>query len=164
MVDFCYALDISPLQLLTNDLVAFKEAFKAGDIHRQSLSKRKYYVRVERKRAFELIQAVLDGREAIPSVRGIERRLGYNPGSLVYHFPRECALVTAQYRAYCTQRSNLRVKEMCEEVRQATLALYIHGITPSLRRVVARLSRPSMMRTEEARAIWHNTRRELGLE
>src|SRR5215469_155931 len=83
---------------------------------------------------------------------------------LAYHFPEECALVTAQYRAYCTHRSNLRVKEMCEEVRQATLALYSQEITPSLRRVAARLSCPSMMRTKEAKATWHNTRRELGLE
>jgi hypothetical protein len=153
MSDFCYALGISPLQLLTNDLVALKGALKDGKIHSQPLPKRKHYVRVERERAFELIQAVLNGREAILSVRGIERRLGYNQGALVYHFPQECALVTAQYRAHCTQMSNLRVKEMCDEVRQATLALNMHGIYPSLHRVATLLSRPSMMRTEEAKAI-----------
>jgi len=164
MMNFCYALGISPLQLLTNDLVALKEAVKAGDIHRQSPSKNKDYVRVDRDRSFELIRAVLDGREAILSVRGIEQKLGYNHGVLIYHFPEECALVTAQYREYCTQKSNLRIKEMCDEVRRATLTLYRQRITPSLRRVAALLSCPSMIRTKEAKAIWHRTRRELGLE
>lgn len=161
---FCHALNITPLQLLKNDFVSFEKSFMWKSSNFQSLTKGKFYVRVDRKRALELIQAVLDGREAILSVRGIERRLGYNSGSLKYHFPQECALVTVQYRAYCTHRFDMRIKEMCEEVREVTLALHMEGVTPSLRKVSVRLSHPSMLRTKEAKATWHDTRRELGLE
>ena len=164
MLDFCHALNITPVRLLMNDFVSFEEFVTGEGSTHELLTKPKLYVRVDRKRAFELIQAVLDGREAILSVRGIERRLGYNPGSIVYHFSQECTCVTALYRAYCTHRSNMRIKEMCEEVRVVTLALHKEGVTPSLHKVSVRLSHPSMLRTNEAKAAWHDTRRELGLE
>jgi hypothetical protein len=164
MLVFCRALNITPLRLLIDEFVSIEESVIGEGSTHESLTKPKLYERVDRKRAFELIQAVLVGREDFLSVRGIGRRLEYNPVSIVYHFPQECARVTAQYRAYCTQRSDKRIKEMCEEVRQVTLALHREGVIPSLRKVSVRLSHPSMLRTKEAKATWHDTRREIGLE
>ena len=57
---------------------------------------RKHYTPhpVNREEAFELIQEVLDGMEAPMGVRQLGKRLGLGPRTLVYHFPRECALIT----------------------------------------------------------------------
>jgi transcriptional regulator with XRE-family HTH domain len=164
MLEFCYVLDISPLLLMTNNLEALKEALQAREIARRPRPRHFPSHPVNREQALALIQAVLDSREIPMGVRQLERRLGLGARTLIYHFPQECALVTAQYQAYRAEQARQRREQGCNEVRLATMKLYIEGINPSAHQVASKISDPSMMRTCEGLSSWHSARRELGLE
>ena len=164
MLEFCYVLDISPLQLITKNKEALKEAVQTREIHRQLRSKHFSLHPVNREQALALIHEVVDGREAAMGVRELERRLGLGARTLIYHFPQECALVTTQYRAYRAEQARQRIEQGCSEIRQTTLKLYTEGTHPSALRVASMLSEPGMMRTRLGLSSWHATRRELGLE
>src|SRR6266702_2295802 len=164
MLELCYVLDISPLLLMTGNQEALKETLHAREIHRHPRPKHLPPHQVNRERALALIQAVLDGREVPMGVRQLERRLGLGARTLIYHFPQECALVTAQYQAYRSEQARKRREEGCNEIRLETLKLHMEGTNPSANQVASKLSDPSMMRTREGQDAWHTTRRELGLE
>jgi transcriptional regulator with XRE-family HTH domain len=163
-LEFCYVLDISPLLLIINNKEALKESLHAREIHRQPRPKHNSPKPVNRKQALTLIQAVLDGRVAPMGVRQLERYLGLGARVLIYHFPQECAEVTAQYQAYRAEQARQRIERGCNEVRQVTLSLCVDGANPSAQRVASKLSDPGMMRTREGLTAWHAARRELGLE
>jgi transcriptional regulator with XRE-family HTH domain len=164
MLEFCYALDISPLQLMTAIQDDLNEALQSKERHRQPRPRHYAPHPVNREDALALIQAVLDGREAPMGVRQLERRLGLGPRTLVYHFPRECALITDQYQAYRAEQARQRIERGSNEVHQVTLMLYAEGTNPSARQVASRLSDPGVMRTVKGLTTWHAARRELGLE
>ncbi len=164
MLEFCYVLDISPLQLMTAGQDDLNEALQTRERHRQPRPKHYAPHPVNREQALALIQAVLDGREAPIGVRQVERRLGLGPRTLVYHFPRECALITDQYQAYRAEQARQRIERGSNEVHQVTLMLYAEGTNPSARQVASRLSDPGIMRTVKGLTTWHAARRELGLE
>ena len=108
MLELCYALDISPLLLMANNLEALNEALQARETHRQSSSKQLPPHPVNREQALALIQAVLDGRETPMGVRQLERGLGLGAKTLIYHFPQECALISTLYQAYRAERARKR--------------------------------------------------------
>lgn len=164
ILEFCYVLDISPLLLITNNKEALKRSLHTREIHQQPRPKHLSPHPVNREQVLALIQAVLDGREAPMGVRQLERRLGLGARILIYHFPQECALVTAKYQAYRTEQARQRIERGCFEVRQATLTLYAGGTNPSANQVARKLSDPGMMRTTKGLAAWHTARRDLGLE
>ncbi len=164
MLELCYVLDISPLLLMTDNQEALKEALHAREIHRQPRLKHLPPHPVSREQALALIQAVLNGREIPMGVRQLERRLGLGARTLIYHFPQECALITAQYEAWRAEQARQRIEQGCNEVRQVTLTLYTEGINSSAQQVASKLSDPGVMRTPEGLTTWHTARRELGLE
>jgi transcriptional regulator with XRE-family HTH domain len=164
MLEFCYILDISPLLLISNNKEALKNVFHERVTHRLPRAKHFSHQPVNREQARVLIYAVLDGREVPMGVRGLERSLGLGARTLIYHFPQECAQVTAQYQAYRAEQARHRIERGCNEVRQVTLSLYVEGTNPSAQRVASKLSDPGMMRTSEGLTAWHAARRELGLE
>lgn len=164
ILKLCYVLDISPLLLLSDNLDGLKEALQAREIYQQPPNRRLTPHPVDRLQALALIHAVLDGREAPIGVRQVERRLGLGARTLIYHFPNECALITAQYQDYRSEQARQRIERGCNEVRQATMSLNVEGVNPSAQRVASKLSDPSMMRTRKGLTAWHAARRELGLE
>jgi transcriptional regulator with XRE-family HTH domain len=164
MLEFCYVLDISPLQLMTAGQDDLNEALQAKERHRQPRLKHYTPHPVNREQALALIQAVLDGKEASMGVRQLERRLGLGPRTLVYHFPRESSLITDQYQANRAEQARQRIERGSNEVHQVTLMLYAEGTNPSARQVASRLSDPGVMRTVKGLTTWHAARRELGLE
>lgn len=164
MLELCYVLNISPLLLMSNNQEALKEAVQAGETHQQPRSKHLSPHPVNRQQALALIQTVLDGRESPMGVRQLEKRLGLGARTLIYHFPRECALVTTQYQAYRAEQARKRKEQGCNEIRLATLKLYVEGTNPSANQVASKLSDPGVMRTREGLRAWHAARRELGLE
>jgi AcrR family transcriptional regulator len=91
----------------------------------------------------------------------IEHRLGISQGTLYKRFPQECALVVAQYRIHCAERTEQRLRQNCEEVQRATFAVYSQGEKPTKRRVEAQLSDPSILAHPEVRAKWRAVREEL---
>jgi len=164
VLELCYALDISPFQLMTNDPVDLREAIQSKSMPRRPRPKRPKPPRMDRARAREFIQAVLDGREALLAVRQIERQLGLGSGTLADRFPQECALISAKYLAYQSQLANERIALACDEARRATFMLYAKEMNPKRDQVKAMLTEPNMMRRPLVQAAWHSARHELGLE
>jgi hypothetical protein len=119
---------------------------------------------VDREHVQKLLQAVLDGCEELAGVMHLARRLGHHESLLWRYFPQECALIAQRYQEYQKQRKEGREAQVCEEVRQAVIALHAQNIFPSHHKVRALLSDPNLLRIPEASATWHAVRRELGLE
>jgi hypothetical protein len=162
LLSFCYACDLTPLQLMTTPdalLHVIRNGAPAWE-PRPRRSKRP----LDRERALKLIQAVLTGSEELMGVMQIARRLGCHASLLWQYFPQECSLISQRYEEYQNQCRKEREMQVCEEVRLAVLTLHTQNIFPSHHKVSALLSDPNLMRMPEARSTWHAVRRELGLE
>ena len=161
--EFCYACDVTPLQVMETadtllQIVRDETQLRQRRPHRFTRS------RVDRERCLELIQAVLDGQEEPLGAYQVARRLGYEAHQLVYHFPQECEQLTQRAQVYRRQRREKREAQVCEEVRQAVIALHEQGIFPTHHKVRTLLSDPNLIRMPMASAVWHAVRRELGYE
>lgn len=167
LLELCYALNVSPLQLITTDPEILGEVIQIRQRSRP-LQPPQHPARssVDRKQARKAILRELTIRKRKPTLARsqLERRLGLPHGVLKRWFPRESASLAARYREYCAERSRRKVAQHCQEVRQVTIALHEQGMNPLPHRVAARLSHPSSMRTPEVRAMLHATRRELEYE
>jgi DNA-binding phage protein len=158
---FCYACDVTPVQVMINQLEGLQQTIQNGTAtHSPRPRCRHRHVDQERCQAF--LRAVLDGREEPHGVCRTAKRLGYDVRQLAYHFPQECAAVTQRARAYRKQRKEQRLAQTREQVRQAMLSLHAQGRYPSQRKLRPLLG--GLMRAPEARETWHMTLRELGFE
>ena len=164
LLELCYVLDVSPLQLMTTDPEVLSKTIQTSEVHRPPRPRRPEYHRIDAERAFVLIQAVLEGSEAPLPVFEIERRLGLGPATLKYRFPHECTLITAQYRAHLSEQARLRTEKKCEVVREVMLSLHAQGIYPSAYLLSSLLSNLHILRKPEGQATWYAVLRELGLE
>jgi DNA-binding phage protein len=162
LLKFCYACNVTPLQVMRNQLDHLQHASSQGTEGDSSLPHRPMR-RVDRERCQALLQAVLDGREELLGVYPIAQRLGYAESSLLYHFPQQCAEITQRAKAYRKQRKEQRLVLICEQVRQATIDVHALGRYPSQDTVQSFLPN-HLMRMQEARAVWRATLRELGCE
>ncbi len=163
VLEICYAIGMSPLQLM-GDPADMRNALEAISDHprRQPAHHRRQVV--NREEIGEYLQAVLDGRRPCRGIHQIESDLGVGYKTLEYIFPLECSLVSKLYKAQRAQAWRQHIAHSCAEVRRITLDLYAQRVYPSKGSVEALLSHPGMMRTPEVRATWHSVRRELGLE
>ena len=160
----CYVLHISPLQMIHNDICELQDAIHVQETKEAPFLKheRPHVEHVEY--ALEFIQAVIDGREPTLGLQQIARRVEISARTLARHFPRECALATAQYQAHRRKMAEQHIADMREEIQEVILTLHKQGITPSRTRVDALLSNPNIMFTQAARDAWHTVRHELGIE
>jgi transcriptional regulator with XRE-family HTH domain len=108
LLERCYVLDVSLLQLITADPTTLNTVIQARSTHRSSRPRRPAPQPVNRERALQFIHAVLDGRESPLGIEQIEHHLGISDGNLAYLFPQECALVRTQYHAYRSERVRQR--------------------------------------------------------
>ncbi len=161
-----YALDLSPLQLMTVEPERLVQTLRMEWVHRHpprigrpaSASKGD----LSTIRAF--LQNVLDGKAGPLPLRHVAHRLGVGEKFLVGRFPQECSQITVQYLEYRAERAKLRVMSECAEVRQAALTLDKQGLALSRSQVAALLSNPNILRRPEGRATWQAICRERGLE
>jgi transcriptional regulator with XRE-family HTH domain len=151
LLEFCYVCNVTPLQILKGDLAPLRWIVQEGKPYRPPRARRPFRL-VDRRRCQELIQAVLDGREAPLGPVQIAERLGYHSSALRYHFPQECALLSKQIKEHRRRRKEQRLAQVQEEVRQATLALHAQGIYPSQNKVADLLSDPNVLFPSEAKA------------
>jgi len=163
ILEFCYACNVTPLQVISS-ADALLHAIWDETLPHNRRPERFTRRRVDRERCRERLQAVLDGREALLGLHQLARVLGYHPSQLRYYFPMECLLIVQRYQEHMKQRRKEHEARVCEEVRQAVLALHAQNIFPSHRKVRALLSNPNLIRMPEASVAWHAVRRELGLE
>ena len=166
VLEVCYVLDLSPLQLMTVEPEKLKKGLQSARVYRQPphtkhrMPASKGNITIMQ----QFIQRVLDGEiEPLP-VRHVARQLGVGEKFLVGRFPQECARMTAQYRAHRTERAQQKVALECAEVRQAVLALENQRTTISRPQVAALLSNPNILRRPEGKATWYALCRERGLE
>jgi len=164
MLQCCYVLGVSPLQLMADDPILLRTVLEARVPRGKPLPKRSISAPLDQERVLAFIQAVLDGREQLLSVHQIEQHLGLGSHVLQKKFPQECAMLVAKHRVYRNERARQRIAQTCTAVRQATLTVYEQGVTPTWKRVTTQLADPGMMRTPEGRATWHTVRKEIGLE
>ena len=164
LLELCYVLDVSPLQLMTADPELLSKTIQTSEVHRPPRPKRPERHWIDGERALVLLHAVLDGSEAPLPVFEIERRLGLGARTLKYRFPHECELITAQYRTHLSEQARLRTEKKCEVVRKVMLSLHAQGIYPSSYLLSSLLSDLHIMRKPEGQATWYAVLRELGLE
>ena len=163
ILECCYACDVTPLQVMTNQLAPLIDLLRTRTAARPARPRRPASDRVDRERCLELINAILEGREEPLTLRQLAKRLGHIYRTLLTHFPQECALITKLALDYRKQQQEQRLEQVRDQVRQAAIALHTQGLFPSHRRL--RMMFPSgIMRLPEANVAWHATLRELGLE
>jgi DNA-binding phage protein len=163
LLQFCYACNVTPLQVMRNQLDHLQQVDERETGRDSSRPQRPVRRVVDRERCQALFQAVLDGKEEPLGTSQVAQRLGYDEHSLLQHFPQACAEITRRAKAYRKQRKEQRLVLMREQVQQATLTVRASGVYPSLDAVQSLL--PSgTMRMQEARVVWRTTLRELGFE
>jgi transcriptional regulator with XRE-family HTH domain len=161
ILEFCYICDVTPLQIMTGNLVSLKCTIQSGKPYRPPRSRRLYRP-VDRERCLARIQAVLDGREEPLGYVPLAQQLGYSGSALLYHFPQECASLTKRVQEYRRQRKEQRLARVQNEIRQATLTIHAQGVYPSQNKVADLLSDPNVLFQPEAKATWRALCRELG--
>ena len=166
VLEVCYVLNLSPLQLMTVEPERLKKGLQSEMIYRQ-LPHTRYRTPASKGNVAliqQFIQSVLSGDiEPLP-VRRVARHLGVGEKFLVGRFPQECAQIATQYQAYRAERAKQRAMQECLEVRQAVLTLDKQEVAISRSQVIALLSNPHILRRPEGKATWHAIRRERGLE
>jgi hypothetical protein len=161
VLEFCYVCNMTPLQVLTGDLVPLKRVLQAGTPCRVPPPRRPYRA-VNQERCRTRIEAILDGQEEPLGYVQLAAQLGYSSTALRYHFPQECARLSQQIKEYRRQRKEQRAAHARDEIRHAALALHAQGVYPSQNKVGEMLSNPSVFLQPEARATLHGLWQELG--
>jgi len=162
ILECCYACDITPLRVMTNQLAPLRDLIRTGAAQR-SRPRRPAPPRINHQKCLELIQAILDGREEPLSIRQLAKRLECGERTLTDHFPQECMLIARRAQEYRKQRQEQRLQQVHDQVRQSVITLHAQGIFPSHRRLRIMFP-PGVMRMPEANAAWHAALCELGLE
>lgn len=162
ILKFCSICDVTPLQVMSNQLISIKTLVQKRTPQR-TRSCQPALDRIDRQKCLELMQAIIDGKEEPVSLNRLAKRLGYGDRTLVYNFPQECALVIKRVREYRKIRQEQRRHQICTQVRQTVMTLHAQGIYPSSHRVDALLP-AGWMRKPEAKTTRQEVLRELGLE
>src|SRR5258708_4541322 len=161
-----YALDLSPLQLMTVEPERLKNTLYVKTEYRLpprvGLPAPASKGDLDRIQTF--LQTILEGEVAPLPLRHVAHRLGVGEKFLTGRFPGECAQILAQYQNARTERAKQRVGRECAEVEQAVRTLDKQGIPLSRSQVVPLLSNPNILRRPEARARWQALCPERGLE
>ncbi len=161
ILKFCYACGTTPMQIMANPFAALERALRADSTSHSFIHHRSSWQRFDRERGLSFLQSILNGREEVLSVRQAAIRLKCESHVLRLHFPSECEQITLQHREYQRQHREKYLEELREEVRNATMTLYMQGISPTRRSVAALLKDPDRMRMPEARKTWQVVRQEL---
>jgi hypothetical protein len=163
ILEFCYACDVTPFQIMTQQLGPLRDLIQGGTMSRSTRPRRPAPTPINRQKCLEFIQTILDGKEEPLSIRQIAKRLGYGERTIVHHFPQECASITKRVQEYRKQHQEQRLDLARNLVRQTVVTLHEQGIYPSHRKVREILP-TGLMRMPEANAIWHEVLHELGLD
>jgi DNA-binding phage protein len=162
ILKFCYVCQVTPLQVMNDQLDQLRLLVQRGTELRSPLPHRQHQ-RVDRERCQIALQAALDGNNEPLALSQVAQRLGYEARQLAYHFPEECKLVTQRAKEYRQQRKAQRLAQVREQVRQAVFSIHSQGFYPSHRRL--RILLPGgLMRMSEAKDAWRAALQELGFE
>lgn len=164
ILTFCYAVGISPVQFMTEDVLTIRQHIKQAPVRIRTKKKLFRPSAPVREQVRMTLQAMLDGQTPPSSVSAIGRRFGLGIHRIRKWFPGEAKAVSRRYQAYLIARTRQRVDRECEEVRQLTHAFYVQGKFPGGVAFTKMLSNPGMLREPVVIRAWHAYRRELGVE
>ena len=162
ILKFCYACDVTPLQIMRNQMDHLKQTIQ-NEVAVHTPLPRSHYHHVNLEQCQAFLKTILEEHEMPQSLRQIEKHLGHTTRQLSYHFPEECALIASRAREYRQQRKEERLDKVREQVRQAMFSLHEQGIYPSQRQLRTLLLGGLMLQVE-AKDTWRTTLRELGFE
>jgi len=162
ILKFCYACNVTPLQIMSNQLSSIKALIEKRGAFQSARLRQRVPNRIDRQKCLELFQAIFDGREEPVSLCQLAKRLGYGRRALANHFPQECALLIKRTREYRKLQQEQQRYQIGAQIRQTVMTLHAQGIYPSLRKVKSILP-TGWMRRPEARTTWRQALRELGL-
>jgi hypothetical protein len=163
LFEFCYACDVTPLQILSHHLTGLQAAIEKGTPSRPVRPRRPTPNRLDHERCLQLIKDILDGKEEPLGLNQIAKRQGCIVRTLLTHFPHECTLLSKLAREHRKQRQEQRLEQVRDQVQQKMMDLHSQGIFPAIHRLRPMLP-PGFMGMPEARVAWRATLRELGLE
>jgi transcriptional regulator with XRE-family HTH domain len=146
LLEICYRLDISLLQLLQEP-----SAIQSATIHEDRAVC--FPVSSPQKRdKTTLLQQLQEeiareyGDVEPPSMTAVARRLGYEePHSLGKKFPNECKKISERYLAFKAEKKKRNEQKVHEEIRMAVTKLLEQGITPTGGKIREVVYRPSSM-------------------
>jgi transcriptional regulator with XRE-family HTH domain len=163
LLEICYICQVTPWQVITNDIEPLVDTLQSG-ASSQSPRQPRTLGKVDYEACLKKLQDVLEGREEMMSMRQIAKHLGCHTNMIKYHFPKEYTLVVNRAKVHRQQRKEVRIAQVCAEVRQAVHTLHHRGETLSHSKIRALLTDPNVMRMPEAREAWREAKRELGIE
>jgi hypothetical protein len=166
LLKLCHCFGTSPLYFLTADnIVVDPTQIKfpvLSELPVRTKTSPRPFDTAGVRRALETTLA--EDKNPPPSMRQVAKRLGYNHSSLHSRFPELCRAISARYLAYGKARSRQKIRQICDEVRQAIYRIDAQGMYPSTARVAALLKTPGSIRHPDAIATRRETLRELGWE
>ena len=102
--------------------------------------------------------------EPPPSLRTVQKRLGFTDVSLKKHFPDLCKVIVANYAQRRTETARMRKEALQREVREIMATLDRTGVVPTLPRVTCLLKGDSLKKWTTLRSVFKNAKRELRAE
>jgi transcriptional regulator with XRE-family HTH domain len=166
LLKMSYALNLSPLQLITVEPERLKKTLRMKRVYqrppRVGLPAPRSEGDMDSIQVF--MQTILEGKVDPLPLRHVAHQLGVGEKFLVGRFPQECAQVTERYQVYRAERAKQKAAQERAEVLQAVLALDNQGTPLSRSQVAALLSNPHILRRPEGKATWHAICRERELE
>ena len=112
--------------------------------------------------ARNLLERILqENKDSPPSLEEIAEKHGYHTQTLNKYAPDLCREVSSRYLAYRKKAREMKIKQVCDEVRDITVKLYSQGIYPNTGQVHKLLTNPGYFREGEVVATWKKTLKEL---
>jgi hypothetical protein len=96
----------------------------------------------------------LNNEDLVPSIKEISKKLGYDPRTLLRHFPDLCQEIVAK-RTHLDKKTHLkRIEDYCAEVLAVTLMIRSPGEYPTESLVSQLLSKPGCLRYRQVRSAF----------
>jgi DNA-binding XRE family transcriptional regulator len=165
LLKICDCLEISVMDFLIQDIAVIAQ----GRMRMRNLPQiqplgtpRKLPRALDSYTIQQALEAVLESDDyPPPSMTKVAQHLGYDVRFLREHFSDLCHAISAQYLKEKKACYNIRIEQLCLEVREVALKLNAQGVYPSNTRVSSYLKQPGCIRNKDVRAALYAVRRQL---
>lgn len=163
----CYFCGVSPYDLLSAQ--PGELSFDELDVHSlpnipNPAKNRRNRIRFDTVHLRQKLDAVLVCEEKpLPSMRVVAKRLNHSPRELREHFPELCRAISNRRKSFYKNRSEEKLEQQKEQIRQAVLEIHSQGEYPNWHRVDLVLNESGMMRNPILGKIWRDMLQELNL-
>lgn len=160
LLKICKAVNVSLINFLTKDFLEIGFSPEMIDLNTKATKKQKKRTRPEDldkiKKQLKEIYANIDARIPLSDVSG---QIGVDEKTLRKYFPDLSKAITTKGK---DEEREIKIRQLCTEVRDATLYLHSQGVYPSRRKVDELCSLKGINIYNEVKEVWENTKKELG--